>query len=340
MLFERDAPLKLMLDQARAATEGWGSIILLYGEAGIGKTSILQEFRRLVGQDARVVWGGCDALFTPRPFGPLHDMGHDLGREAHAMLNARVSAPDVLDAILKSLEQSPQGTVFVFEDVHWADNATLDVLKAFGRRISFLNILLVMSYRDDEIGPAHPLGQVLGDLPQSRVQRVALAPLSEDAVRQLDPKGHYDASQLHGITGGNPFFVTELLAAEQSSADPLPASVTDSVNARLNRLAEKESSFLETVSVMPAPIGRHVIHALFGDEGDTLAMAGLGRNLLVQDARGHLRFRHELARLATMARLSPFQRQTAHARVFEVLSQADMDTPVDVLVHHAAGALL
>lgn len=340
MLLERDAPLNLMLEQAKAATEGRGAIILLFGEAGIGKTSILQKFRSSIGSDARVVWGGCDALFTPRPFGPLHDMGQDLGTDAQALLRAGASAPEVLDAILKGLENSPRGTVFVFEDVHWADHATLDVLKAFGRRISFLNTLLVMSFRDDEIGVTHPLEQVLGDLPQSRVQRVKLEALSETAVRQLDSTGEHDASQLHGITGGNPFFITELLASERGSADPLPASVTDSVNARLNRLGDKERQFLEKVSVMPAPIRRKVIHALFGDEGDTLAMAGLGRNMLVQDGRGLLRFRHELARLATMERLSPFQRQTAHAQVFDVLSQESMETPVDVLVHHAAGAIL
>ncbi|MBR9835822.1 MAG: AAA family ATPase, partial [Alphaproteobacteria bacterium] len=329
-----------MAEAAKAASESKGSILLLFGEAGIGKTSLLEHFREGAGPENRVYWGGCDALFTPRPFGPLHDMGKELGPEVQNLLSQHASAPDVLAAILRMLEDAPKGAVFVFEDVHWADHATLDVLKAFGRRISMTNALLVLSYRDDEVGPTHPLSQVLGDLPQANITRIGLAPLTVAAVERLDSGGGYDPGTLREITGGNPFFVTELLASQQQTSDPLPASVTDSVNARLNRLSEKERTFLEKISVTPAAFDRTILRNLFGDEGEILAMACVGRNLLVVDSRGLLRFRHELARLATMARLSPFQKQAAHEAMFSVLSSEGMNTPVDTLVHHAAGALL
>jgi ATP/maltotriose-dependent transcriptional regulator MalT len=329
-----------MTEAARAASDSKGSILLLFGEAGIGKTSLLEAFREDISSACQVYWGGCDALYTPRPFGPLHDMGSDLGPAVENLLSGSASAPDVLAAILRKLEHAKKGSVFVFEDVHWADHATLDVLKALGRRISMTNALLILSYRDDEVDPRHPLSQVLGDLPQASITRIGLSPLTEGAIRRLDKHEIYDPATLREITGGNPFFVTELLASQQRASDPLPASVTDSVNARLNRLSEKERTFLEKVSVTPAPVHRALLQALFGEDGELLAMACVGRNLLVEDSRGLLRFRHELARLATMARLSPFQRQAAHREMFSVLNSDGMSTPIDTLVHHAAGALL
>lgn len=340
MLIEREQQLQRLTEAAKAASESKGSIVLLFGEAGIGKTSLLERFRDGITPTNRVYLGGCDALYTPRPFGPLHDMGSDLGPDIQSLLSQHASAPEVLAAILHMLETVPKGAVFIFEDVHWADHATLDVLKAFGRRISMTNALLILSYRDDEVGPTHPLSQVLGDLPQASITRIGLSPLTEEAVKRLDKNGIYDPGTLRETTGGNPFFVTELLASQQQASDPLPASVTDSVNARLNRLSTKERTFLEAVSVTPAPIHRNMLRKLFGDEGEILAMACVGRNLLVEDSRGLLRFRHELARLATMARLSPFQKQAAHKQIFSVLSADGMNTPVDTLVHHAAGALL
>ena len=212
-LIERDAQLETLMMSARRAATGRGSILLLGGEAGIGKTSLLREFSDRVGKDYRVLWGGCEALFTPRPLGPLQDMAQSLDRAVSALLD-KTSAPErVFPALLNALQTSNGTIILVFEDLHWADNATLDLVKYLGRRVALLRTLLVLSMRNDEIGVDHPLTQVLGDLPSAAVTRLTLQPLSPDGVAMLAKQAGRSSRDLHRVTAGNPFFVTELLAS-------------------------------------------------------------------------------------------------------------------------------
>ena len=126
-------------------------------------------------------------------------------------LTADADRAAVFAAVLAELQGRP--TIAVVEDVHWADEATLDLLRFLGRRIARTTALLVLTYRDDELGPRHPLRTVLGDLAASpAARRLPLAPLSEQAVRALVGARPIDAAALHRRTGGNPFFVTEALA--------------------------------------------------------------------------------------------------------------------------------
>ncbi len=339
MLIEREQPLQRLLSLADKTSGARGGIALVYGEAGIGKTSLLTAFYQQCNNPQQVALGGCDALYTPRPLAPLYDMVSVIGSEFKSLLASKAPTPEVVSAMLERVGQSQQLLILIFEDVHWADHATLDFLKAVGRRAAFLNILLVMTYREDEVGAGHPLSQVIGDLPQSSVHRIPLAPLTENAVAKLDVRGLYNAPQLHAITGGNPFFITELLASQRTLNEGPPASIQDSVNARLNRLSEAERDFLEVISIIPAALDPPLIRALFGSEGELLAMACVGRKLLTEDARGQLRFRHELARLATMSRLSPVKLKQTHEKVFNALSQLPGEPVMELLVQHAAGAL-
>lgn len=165
--------------------------------------------------------GGCDALFTPRPLGPLHDIALQIRGNLLTLLEEEASRATLFPAVFEELKSHPS-TVVVFEDVHWADEATLDLLKFLGRRINKLNSLLVITYRDDEVLAEHPLRLVLGDLPRSSVRRVRLPPLSEDAVDELAARAGKQIDNLHAVTGGNPFFVTEALASQ----DHGPRAVT------------------------------------------------------------------------------------------------------------------
>ena len=136
--------------------------MLVSGEAGVGKTALLSRFCA----DAcgvRVLWGACDALFTPRPLGPLLDVARETGGELGALVQSGALPHDVTSALLRELS-GPTTTIVVFEDVHWADGATLDVLRLLGRRVQSVRALVLASYRDTELGPFHPLRQVLGEL--------------------------------------------------------------------------------------------------------------------------------------------------------------------------------
>jgi len=321
-----------------AAAQGHGCIALVSGEAGVGKTTLLEEFRNRAGPQCTVIWGGCDALFTPRPLGPIYDIAQELGPGIKEMLAQDALPSQLFGAILSQLETSKKTTVLVVEDVHWADHATLDLLKYLGRRISLLQSVLVLSFREDELDAAHPLNQVLGDLPHTYVRRVSLQPLTPGGVEVLSAGYGRNGAEVHAITGGNPFFVTELLASQEDKTSAVPASIKDAVAARLNRLGRQERNFLETISVIPGAMNPHILNPLFGTDGELLAMTCVKRNFLIQDGHGSLRFRHELARLATLSRLTHTQIVKIHQRVLEAFDAITDPPPLDHLVHHAAGA--
>ncbi len=243
-LLERKKSLAELTDRLRCAIEGAGCIALLGAEAGIGKTALLQEFAK-APLGARVLWGGCDALFAPRPLGPLYDIARQTQGELLAAINSNANREVIFAAALDELERQ---TLVVFEDMHWADEATLDLLKYLGRRIQRTRAMLVVSYRDDEVGPRHPLRFVIGDLPRAATHRISLSPLSEAAVAQLARQAGQPSANLHRITGGNPFFVTEALAAV---ADSVPVSVRDAVLARAMRLTPDARNIAELACVVP-----------------------------------------------------------------------------------------
>ena len=231
--------------------------------------------------------------------------------------------------------------MLVFEDVHWADNATLDLVKYLGRRISLLRTMLVLSARTDELGANHPLAYVLGDLPTASVTRITLEPLSARAVTVLaEQAGRVDAD-LYRITGGNPFFVSELLANSEGEQGEIPDSVRDAVWARMSRLTAGEREVLEMMSIVPGSVEPWLIRTLLGVEADAFVDRCVARGLLRQDDQGALAFRHELARQATLERLSPSLQRSLHRKVEAAISElpaAQTNAMLSRRVHHAAGA--
>ena len=327
-LLERNKCLAELTDWLRRALEGAGCIALLGAEAGIGKTALLQEFAK-APLGARVLWGGCDALFAPRPLGPLYDIARQTQGELLAAINSNANREVIFAAALNALERQ---TLVVFEDMHWADEATLDLLKYLGRRIQRTRAMLVVSYRDDEIGTRHPLRFVIGDLPWGTTHRMSLSPLSEAAVAQLARQAGQSSADLHRITGGNPFFVTEALAAV---TDSVPVSVRDAVLTRALRLTPQARKIAELACVVPGRTESWLLEQCVAV--DEAVIEDCMRIGMVRSEDGALAFRHELARRAFEDSLSQSHRQLLHARVFEALS-ARSDISAARLAHHAAGA--
>lgn len=286
-------------------------MIIVEGEAGVGKSSVLRAATALARPTARTLWGACDALATPRPLGPLADMASRGAATTATALARRASTYDVFDAFLEDL-RTP--TMAVMEDLHWADEATLDLLRFIGRRIVDTPSLLLGSLRADEIDPAHPLSAVLGDLATSGMWRRSLDPLSADAVRQLAADHAIDPDELHRVTGGNPFYVTEVLAAPAAS---VPRTVRDAVLTRISRLDPAAGELLETASVEPGGVDRGLLRAL--GVSDRALDEALRASVLVDDGRV-LRFRHELARLAVEAALPGEHGRALHRRLLTALA--------------------
>src|SRR4029079_6391427 len=219
----------------------------------------------------------------------------------------------------------------IIEDAHWADEATLDLLKFIGRRISKLNALLVVTYRDDEVRAHHPLRLVLGDLPRQSVKRLRLPPLSEIAVAQLAECEGKRIADLHAVTGGNPFFITEVLA---SNGPGVPVNISDAVLSRVGRLTAEARAVVELVSVVPARAELWLLDDTLKPASTVLEEClNAGMLLLDNDLIG---FRHELARRAVEDSLPAPRAQRLHALVLNSWLKHGPEKQLPRIVHHAA----
>ena len=330
-LLERESALADLRAALAAARAGRGRVALLSGSAGMGKTSVVRMFLAELDAATRVVEGACDDLLTPAPFGPVHDMSRSAG-PALARALAEGAAQPIFTALLDELTDGPgsAATVVVVEDVHWADDASLDALAFVARRIEGLRGLLVLTYRDDEVPVVSLLQQVLGGLRAPVAVRIPLCPLSARAVTEL--AGEPAAGlRVHASTGGNPFFVTELLAAEQEG---LPASVSQAVLARVARLPEPTRALLDLLAVVPARAETGLLDEVCPDWPEAAAAAEERGVVAVHG--GALAFRHELARRAVEEAVPRSRARRLHARVLRALRARGADPAR--LVHHAEGA--
>jgi len=333
-LLERE-PFLLTLDELFAqAAEGRGQVALLSGEAGIGKTSLVEGFLARHASEMRSLWGACEALFTPRPLGPLYDIAPQTHGPLQALLAGEGNRAALFAAVLEELAESEMPTTLVLEDIHWADESTLDLIKFLARRIHRTRVLLLVTYRDEELSREHPLRLVLGDLPTRDVTRLWLPPLSEDAVATLARKARCPVEHLYAVTGGNPFFLTEVLMNDEPG---VPMSVSDAVLAQVTRRSPEAQRLLECVAVVPSRISWEIVEAVSPTSRSGLAEC-LEMGLLQQEGT-EIGYRHELARQAVERALTPAQRCALHADLLRVLMGRGVEqTPLAQLVHHAAQA--
>jgi predicted ATPase len=205
--------LSAALDEARA---GVGTTVLVGGEAGSGKSSLAVHF---VAASCRVLRSGCDGATTAAPLGPLMDVAAALGVDVPAHSGEPVDRFHLFAAVRAALGTEP--TVWLVEDVHWADAATLELIRYLARRSDDSPALLLLTFRDDEVGVDHPLRVLLGELATvRRVRRIGVRPLSRAAVAELARGSHVDLDTLCERTGGNAFYVTEVLAGGNGSVPP------------------------------------------------------------------------------------------------------------------------
>ena len=328
-LYEREANLATLTSYADEARVGEGRLVLLAGEAGVGKTALLEEFRSRL-PDASWAWGSCDGLFTPRPLSPLYDVARDLGGQLLNACDRGASREELFDAFLTQLKRSDGLTVVVIEDVHWADEASLDLVRHVWRRAGDARALMLITYRDDGLAADQLLRTVVGDLATYRgTRRMSLAPLSQQAVAALAGEWALAPAELHRLTGGNPFFLSEVLAGD---GERVPPSARDAVLARTSRLSTEARSGLETASLFRALADPSLLLKLEGVTSDGLD-ACVAAGMLV--ARGNtLSFRHDIARLAVAADVPPQRRVALHAAILEALRSLGSTDDAE-LAHHA-----
>jgi DNA-binding CsgD family transcriptional regulator/tetratricopeptide (TPR) repeat protein len=331
-LLERDQQLAALHEYAEDARRRNGRLVLVSGEAGIGKSSLVEAF---VGGlvDGRTAWSTCDGLFTPSALGPLQDIADQWGGALRSACADGVPRDARFAALLAMLREHDGLSVLVVEDLHFADEATLDLLRHLARRLRDLHALVVVTYRDDGLAENRALRETLGEVSTlGSTRRIGLPPLTSAAVTELSQGSTHEPAAVHALTGGNPFFLGEVLRAQPGE---LPHSARDAVIARASRLSPAGRDVLDTAAL----IGERVEPALLqrvSPAPDQALDEPVGAGLLVADGPV-LRFRHEIARRAIEAEVGPHRAASLHGgilRELEAMGGADDAR----LAHHAEGA--
>jgi DNA-binding CsgD family transcriptional regulator len=335
VLLEREAQLAALASYAGEARKAQGRLVLVAGEAGVGKSALAEQLQRNL-PGASWYWGACDGLFTPRPLGPLFDIASKLGGELLELCRAGAPREALFGALLSQVSDPDALHVVVVEDIHWADEATIDLLRFLGRRIRDATVLLIVTYRDDALAAGDPLQLALGDLATQRsVRRISLGPLSAGAVQVMAGSSEREADGLRELTGGNPFYLSQVIAAGMDEDGEIPASARDAVLARAARLGGSARTVLDAAAL----IGTRVEFPLLDSVTDCPPSAAdelLAAGLLTGDGAA-LKFRHEIARLAVQDAIPAHRRGLIHARILDALRRSGGDDDAR-MAFHAEGA--
>ena len=332
MILERDAELaqlqQLIADLRDDGEPTGARVVLVRGEAGIGKSTLVNRFLRDSRDHVHTLLGACDDLLTPQPLGPIWDIARHEPHLTQPLVNE--DRRGVMEAVLDLLSRPLRPTVLVLEDTQWADEATLDLIKFIGRRVARTNSLLILTYRDAEVDADHPLRQVIGELPTQSLVRMSLNRLTANAVISMIDEGPFDIDQVLSLTRGNPLFVTEVLASRD---DVVPLSVKDAVLARARKITPGARRALDLVSVVPGEMERSLLDEATSPTEEQLNEAV--RQGLLRVTVDTVSFPHDLQRRAVEGSLSDTDRRRLNQQILDLLSDASEPSR---LVHHAREA--
>ncbi len=333
-LVERESFFSLLQTKFGRVAGGEGHSMLLCGEAGIGKTSLVNAFCRLHKDDALIFHGSCDALTTPRPLAPVYDIASQLRRDLWGKHEHSDDRAALFTAVFHELEQQNKPVLIIFEDIHWADEATLDFIKFLARRIKRVPGLFILTYRDNEINARHPMRNLLGQLSPDTFTRMQLSPLSRPAVERMAIEKGYNGENVYSISGGNPFYVNEILA---SYSPGIPDNIRDSILSVYYQQAESTKQVWELLSVVPGGFECVYLEKMEPFYMDAIADSLDSKILILQN--GLVFFKHELYRRAIESSLSPLRRVTLNKKILDLyLESFKQNQENERILHHAKNA--
>jgi ATP/maltotriose-dependent transcriptional regulator MalT len=334
-LVERDEFLNTLHSQFQNISESEeGHCMFIGGEAGIGKTSLIKTFCRDLKKRTNIYQGTCDALFTPRPMAPLYDILPQLGNDLPENSTDNTNRTGFFTKLFHKLSNQKETCIVIFEDIHWADEATLDFIKFLARRITQLKCLFILTYRDNEISEQHHLRNILGQLNPDSFTRMELLALSRKAVDKMaEEKGH-DADNVYKISGGNPFYVNEILA---SYSPGVPDNIKDSILSVYNRQEEGTKNAWQLFSVIPEGLEINRFAIIKSSWDEALDHCFALKIIIIKGDR--IIFKHELYRRTIENSLSPFKRLELNKKLLDLLLRSfEEEGEIERIVHYARNA--
>lgn len=326
-LLERETLLGILNERLGKARCGLGHVICLFGDAGAGKTALLQQF---VGSaQARVLLGACEDLSTPEALGPLSDWARESGLPVFTKRLRSGHRIELFSGVLKAL--FGELTIAIIEDLHWADGATLDLVRFLGRRVANKPVLLIVTARNEDSSVRVRLRTALGQIPTEQKTYINVPNLTVEAVEKLAKDAGRDGNSVYRLTGGNAFFVTEMLRG----GDALPATVREAVLARFDRFPASCRRVIETVSLFPRRAETWAIQQIRPDDFDEIRRAVLAG--LIVAGEGDYCFRHEIARRAVESAIPADRHREINHAILSVLRR-EPKVSISRLVHHAKAA--
>ena len=330
MLVERSEQLDRMWEAvARSSTQG--ELLLISGEAGHGKTSLIEAFVSGLDHRYTVLAASCDPVAVPTPFAALFEIIDDLPPDLAEGIRQGERRQEIFGGMLAVLDSDP--TVLILEDLQWADETTLGLVRYLGRRLANTRSILVLSYRPEEVDTEHPLLVVLADL-GPMASHLVVPSLTLAGVREMAEGVDAEAESIHRATGGNPFFVEEVLASPE---EDLPASVGAAIMAGVSKLPTGSLDLLEMVALSPEGLDLRFAETISPETAANID-AACQRRLLVED-RGRLRCRHDLIRLTVDQSIPPARRRRIHEKLLAGLTEnTSSRRDMARLAHHAVRA--
>lgn len=361
----RDQEQKHLLRMLEQAEHGAGLVVLITGESGIGKSTLVE---RLAAQARRhqslVLTGRCYATAMNQPYFPWRQLPDSARSEAIplptlATIDAAGSQQEVYELIANDLHQASrnQPVVIIIDDIHWADTASLELLRHISRQVPSQPVLLAATFRRDEPDPVPGLWQLLPEIiRESRAERIELPRLDLEGVHEFvrasgelrertsatdqASLSHY----LHERSSGNPLFLTELLrelgpetSLDQSHAQPVPTLVRQIIENRVARLDERQRTILEIAAVIGQDVPIDVWQSVSGTDDDELTMVietAVGNHLLSDSIDGRrVQFVHGLTQETLYEGQVSLRRRSIHRRIAEHLT-GRRDPPTATVAHH------
>ncbi|MGN6814248.1 MAG: helix-turn-helix transcriptional regulator [Thermomicrobiales bacterium] len=376
LLVGRDREQAVLRDCLAHTRAGHGSLVLLGGEAGVGKTALAEALsREATHQSVLVLTGHCYDLTETPPYGPWLDLcARYPAGDALPPLPVPLAARGQLGVITSqntffrevqdflTAVAARRPLVLLLDDLHWADPASLELLRFLARQLATVPVLLIATYRDDELTRQHPLYQLLPLLVrEAPASRMALRPLPDDAVEALvqaryslpSPDAARLVAYLHAHAEGNPFDIAELLHACEDEGvltlrdegwtlgdlahASLPALLRQVIDGRLARLGETAREQLAILAILgqdvPLDLWARVSAVDDGALVDLLDRAVDAHILTPTPTGTEVRFSHALIRDALYAGMLPVRRQRWHRRAGETLAAATTPAP-DAVAYH------